>query len=297
VVKSSRNIIVVAGAGLSAASGIPTFRDGGGLWRKYKAMSLATPEAFAQDPSRVWQFYHMRREKARKAEPNAAHMAIAALSVKETLRQICPSAESFTLITQNVDGLSLRALDQLTNTLTSKKIFERVTPEPQSIIEMHGRVFDTLCVRCNHREPNHNSPICAALNGTEVIVERQEQEPDIPLSDLPRCTQPDCGGLLRPGVVWFGEAPCYLDEIDEIVQKADLAIVVGTSSTVFPAAGYASDVAENGGTVAVFNLDRSDGDSKADYLFLGPCAETIPQLLPGDQPWFDDILKVTSTTF
>jgi len=126
-------------------------------------------------------------------------MVIAALSVKETLRQICPSAESFTLVTQNIDGLSRRALDQLTSTLASKETLEEVTPEPQSIIEMHGRLFDTVCKRCRHREANHNSPICAALKGTEVVVEMQEQEPDIPLSDLPRCTQPDCGGLLRPG--------------------------------------------------------------------------------------------------
>jgi len=296
VVKSSRNVIVIAGAGLSAASGIPTFRDGGGLWRKYEAMSLATPEAFDHNPSRVWQFYHMRREKARKAEPNAAHMIIAALSVKETLRQICPSAEFFTLVTQNIDGLSRRALDRLTGTLASKEAFKEVTPEPQSIVEMHGRLFDTICKECDHTEGNHNHPICAALKGTEVIVERQEQEPAIPLSDLPRCTQPNCGGLLRPGVVWFGEVPHHLEEIDEIVQKADLAIVVGTSSTVYPAAGYASEVSENGGTVAVFNLDRSKGDSEADYLFLGPCAETLPQILAGDQPWLDDILKVTSNT-
>ena len=137
--------------------------------------------------------------RARKAEPNTAHTVIAALSVKETLRQICPSAESFTLVTQNVDGLSRRALDRLTDTLAAKEAFKEVTPEPQSIIEMHGRLFDTICTRCKHREANHDDPICAALKGTEVIVERQEQEPVIPLSDLPRCTQPDCGGLLRPG--------------------------------------------------------------------------------------------------
>ena len=126
-------------------------------------------------------------------------MLIAALSVKETLRQIFPSAESFNLVTQNVDGLSLRALDQLTSTLASKKTFEEVTPEPQSIIEMHGRLFETLCTQCGHREANRDSPICAALRGTDEIVERQGQELDIPLSDLPRCAQPDCGGLLRPG--------------------------------------------------------------------------------------------------
>ena len=124
---------------------------------------------------------------------------IAALSVKETLRQICPSAESFTLVTQNVDGLSLGALDQVTNTLASKKHFEEITPDAQSIIEMHGRVLDTFCTQCGHRETNRNSPICAALGSTEVIIEMQEQELDIPLSDLPRCTRSGCGGLLRPG--------------------------------------------------------------------------------------------------
>jgi len=128
-------------------------------------------------------------------------MVIAALSVKETLRQICPSAESFALVTQNIDGLSRRALDRLTDTLAANEAFKEVTPEPQSIIEMHGRLFDTICTQCDHLAPNHNNPICPALKGTEVIVERQEQEPVIPLSDLPRCTQPDCGGLLRPG--WY----------------------------------------------------------------------------------------------
>ena len=126
-------------------------------------------------------------------------MVIAALSVKETLRQICPSVESFTLVTQNIDGLSRRALDQLTGTLAANETFKEVTPEPQSIIEMHGRLFDTICKQCDHLKANHNHPICPALEGTDVIVERQEQEPVIPLSDLPRCTQPDCGGLLRPG--------------------------------------------------------------------------------------------------
>ena len=137
--------------------------------------------------------------RARKAEPNAAHMVLAALSVKETLRQICPNAESFTLVTQNIDGLSRRALDQLTNTLASKKIFGQITPDPQSIIEMHGRLLATLCDECNNHEANNDSPICPALKGTEIIVENREQEPDISISDLPRCTQPNCGNLLRPG--------------------------------------------------------------------------------------------------
>lgn len=127
---------------------------------------------------------------------------LASLSVKEGLRQICPNAESFTLITQNVDGLSRRALDQLASTLVSREIFSTVTPEPQSIIEMHGRLLATLCEECRHREANDDSPICPALEDTGVFVEKQEKEPDIPLSDLPRCTRSGCGGLLRPG--WDG---------------------------------------------------------------------------------------------
>jgi len=161
---------------------------------------------------------------------------------------------------------------------------------------MHGRLLATLCTECEHSEANDDSPICAALKGTEVIVEKQEQELEIPLSDLPRCTRPNCGGLLRPDVVWFGEVPYKLEEIDEIVRQADLAIVVGTSSTVYPAAGYASEVADNGGKTAVFNLDRSAGDRKANYLFLGPCSETLPQMLASDQSWFDDLLKIAPAT-
>lgn len=137
--------------------------------------------------------------RAQEAKPNAAHFVLAALSVEESLRRICPGAESFTLITQNVDGLSRRALDQVTSTLPSKEIFEKVTPKPESIIEMHGRILATLCGVCGHREANEDSPICAALKGTEVIVGKLEQGPDIPLSKLPRCSQPNCGGLLRPG--------------------------------------------------------------------------------------------------
>ena len=79
--------------------------------------------------------------------------------------------------------------------------------------------------------------------------------------------------------MWFGEMPVHLDEIDDLVDKADLCLVVGTSSTVYPAAGYAAMVQDNGGKVAVFNLDRSEGDEDADYLFLGPCEETLPEAL------------------
>ncbi|KZV87587.1 DHS-like NAD/FAD-binding domain-containing protein [Exidia glandulosa HHB12029] len=269
--RASKNIIAVCGAGLSAASGIPTFRGAGGLWRKYDAISLATPEAFAENPSRVWQFYHYRRESALKAEPNAAHYALGLLTQSDSRALLAPACANFKIITQNVDGLSPRAHTKL--------------PSPEqaaaSTIEMHGRIHDVICTSCEKTTFDASSPICPALAGTEAIVAtgHEEAEPQIEEADLPRCKEPGCDGLLRPGVVWFGERPHRLAEIDEYVERADLCLVVGTSSTVYPAASYAEEVKSHGGRVAVFNLDRSQGDGDADFLFLGPCEETLPRAL------------------
>ncbi|KAM6490679.1 DHS-like NAD/FAD-binding domain containing protein [Amanita muscaria] len=263
VLRKSRSIVAIAGAGLSAASGIPTFRGAGGLWRSHDAMSLATPQAFLDNPSRVWQFYHYRREKALRATRNAGHLALALLSVPEHLKAIAPAAR-FTLVTQNVDGLSVQA-------------FRIASPsrEPQ-LFEIHGHLFDTICTNCGDRKTNVDSPICPALAGTEEMVGNALE---ISLTDLPRCHK--CTGLLRPGVVWFDEIPHHLAEIGKIVDDADLALIVGTSSTVYPAAGYAYEVAEHGGTVAVFNIQRSEGDENAHFLFLGPCEKTLPHVLFG----------------
>lgn len=162
------------------------------------------------------------------------------------------------------------------------------------IVEMHGRLFDVQCTSCNHVEFNRSSPICEGLAGTEKLVEKNVMDPELPLDSLPRCSS--CGALARPGVVWFGEGIPNLNAIETIVEKADLCIVVGTASTVrihtvkcsiptdflyqvYPAAGFAAQVQENGGSVAVFNVDRSVGDNDAEFLFLGPCEELLPQAL------------------
>ncbi|KAH9045686.1 DHS-like NAD/FAD-binding domain-containing protein [Lactarius pseudohatsudake] len=274
LLSSSKHIVAVAGAGLSAASGIPTFRGAGGMWRKYDAMSLATYIAFLSDPSRVWQFYHYRREKALAAQPNAAHIALAKFSIESIRKEIAPDA-TFTLITQNVDGLSTRALEAVQSALPA----ESSPPSQPQILEMHGRVLDVLCTSqtCGHRVTDPTSPICSALGGTEELFESGVTEPIVDKADLPRCSQ--CGDLARPGVVWFGEHPHHIPDIDKLVDKATLCLVVGTSSTVYPAASYQRKVREQGGKVAVFNLERSQGDSDVDFLFLGPCEETIPQAL------------------
>lgn len=232
-------------------------------------MKLATPEAFSANPSRVWQFYHMRREVAMRANPNPAHMALANLCLPEYLRSLAPSAQ-FTLVTQNVDGLSTRALDMITQG-------RQTTEKLATIYEMHGRVLDTVCTRCSHRENDKRSPICEALGANADSAE----EVNIPLDQLPRCQQPQCGGLLRPGVVWFGEAPHQLEDIDKVIDEADLCLVVGTSATVYPAAGYAYAVSENGGKVAIFNteFDVEESMFEPEFLFLGPCEEHLPTLL------------------
>ncbi|KIM80664.1 hypothetical protein PILCRDRAFT_9477 [Piloderma croceum F 1598] len=158
---------------------------------------------------------------ALKAVPNAAHLALAVLSIPEHLKVVAPSATKFTLVTQNVDGLSARAFREACPTGGELPLFE-----------MHGRLFETVCTACKDRMANFDSPICPALGGTEELVEKYTKEPDIPLENLPRCQKPNCNGLLRPGVVWFDEIPHHLEEINKIVDEADLALVVGTSSVV-----------------------------------------------------------------
>ncbi|KAJ3563391.1 hypothetical protein NP233_g8973 [Leucocoprinus birnbaumii] len=290
VLKESKNIIVVAGAGLSAASGLSTFRGQGGYWRKFRATSLATPTAFKKNPSRVWQFYHYRRESALRVNPNRAHYALARFTSPDIRAPHCAPGSTFTLITQNVDGLSPKALKEVSSSVA----IPEATQEHPHIIEMHGRLFDISCTNCDHVVWNTTSPICPALAGTEKDLEGGDIEVDIPVDQLPRCDA--CGELARPGVVWFEEEPRDLDLIDSLVDAADLCLVVGTSSTVgcscdtyvaiadhrlkvYPAAGYAYAVREGGGKVAVFNLERTAGDEDSDFLFLGPCEETVPVAL------------------
>lgn len=166
--------------------------------------------------------------RALKAQPNNAHLALSAFSIPSIRHQISPSS-NFTLITQNVDGLSVRADREIASLYPEDQEQKRQEKQPR-IIEMHGRLFDVLCVQCRHVEFNDTSPICEALAGTEKLVERGTLDPVIAPEDLPRCSK--CGGLTRPGVVWFGERPHHMDVIDSLIEDADLCIVVGTSSTV-----------------------------------------------------------------
>ncbi|KAJ7348910.1 sirtuin [Mycena albidolilacea] len=278
---SSKNIIIVAGAGLSAASGIPTYRGAGGLWLNFDETKLAKPEAFKEDPSQVWQFYHPRRQMCLDAEPNAAHRALATFCLPETLARVAPSLDpkwpAPLLITQNMDALSSRVLSSFSS--ADKEVAEKC------IIEMHGCIFETRCTSCAHVQraytPTPSSDALAAAQASESPM-------NIPVEDLPRCGGPGCtsnrygrcGGLLRPNVVWFGEVPKHMGDIAMRMNWCDLLLLVGTSTTVHPAAGFAKTVKNRGGKVAVFNLERNDGVD-ADFTFVGKCEETLPQALTG----------------
>jgi NAD-dependent deacetylase len=182
-----KRVIVLTGAGISAESGIPTFRGAGGLWEKYKPEELATPQAFNKNPELVWRWYDYRRQKIAQAEPNRGH---------EILAELEKRWEGFYLITQNVDGLHQRA--------GSRKV-----------IELHGNIWKVRCTSCTYEGYNY----------------------EVPLRDIPpRC--PNCGGILRPGVVWFGEPLPYdaLNTAYSLSREADLFMVVGTSALVYPAA-------------------------------------------------------------
>lgn len=169
-----------------------------------------------------------------KAQPNAAHVALAKFTIPLFREQVSPGS-TFTLITQNVDELSRKALESVRSSLPAETIGDSLSdPEHPPLIEMHGSLFDLECTayECKHRETNYNSPLCPALAGTELIYEvgSKEREPDIPKEELPRCSK--CGSLQRPGMVWFGEVPYRVEEVMKLTEKADLILVVGTSSVV-----------------------------------------------------------------
>ncbi|KAF8068747.1 DHS-like NAD/FAD-binding domain-containing protein [Lyophyllum atratum] len=253
------------------------------MWRSLDATSLATPEAFKENPSLVWQFYHYRRRKALEAQPNMAHEILAKLAIPSLLKTVAPAAQSFTLITQNVDRLSKTAAHNLASELTRQNLGgSENRARKGSILEMHGKLFEVQCTKCAWRAEDFSNPLCHALGEAEEDIQNYtdagSKDHDIPLDQLPRC--PECQELARPGVVWFGEKPYHLDEINSLVYKADMCLVIGTSSTVHPAAGYAYRVQRRNGHVAVFNLDPSEKDEKADSVFRGRCEEVLPHVFP-----------------
>ncbi|KAK0936763.1 hypothetical protein LTR29_011626 [Friedmanniomyces endolithicus] len=288
--KKSTRVLALLGAGLSASSGLPTFRGAGGLWRTHDATSIATPEAFNADPSLVWQFYSYRRHSALQAQPNPAHFALAELARK---------MPGFQALSQNVDGLSPRA-----------------DHPPEHLQLLHGSLFDVRCTDrrgCGYSETNFTDPIVPALaiptsgidpssdearqaQSNQVHAKQQGKDldisdinvplPSVATHDLPIC--PKCQKhLLRPGVVWFGESlpKQVLDNVDDFVEAGaiDMIMVIGTSAKVYPAAGYTEVARSKGARVCVVNMDENDrpagGWKEGDWFFKGDAAVLVPMLL------------------
>ncbi|KAG6847861.1 hypothetical protein H0H93_005463 [Arthromyces matolae] len=251
--------------------------------RKDDPKKYATPEAFKEDPINLWKFYHRRRSEYLLAKPNLAHYALATLAHVPTLERIAPVSARPIHVTQNVDALALRVLESL----PASSEGEDQPPPAESLIEMHGDIFVTRCTSCQHLQRSYAPQLSAAL--AEIEKEQDSnQEPSLTIQQLPKCGGDSwqgsnrygrCGGLLRPEVVWFGEVPPRSGEISRKMSGCDMLLVVGTSSIVRPAADYAAQVKKNGGVVAIFNLGRSNGDEEADFLFLGPCEESLPDVL------------------
>jgi len=220
---------VLTGAGISAESGVPTFRGADGLWKNHRATDLATPQAFAADPELVWEFYNWRRGLIGKVTFNAAHQALV------TLEERVPA---FTLITQNVDGLHLLA-------------------GSRNVLEIHGNLWKVRCTRCGRI--------------------RLDRNPD--MGRRPVCEE--CGGLLRPHVVWFGESldPDLLGRAVEAARISQVMLVIGTSAVVQPAASLALEAKAAGARVAEINLEPTGQSGTMDYALHGKAGEIVPRLV------------------
>jgi NAD-dependent deacetylase len=227
-----QDIVILTGAGISAESGIDTFRGGGGLWEQHRVEDVATPAAFARDPDLVLRFYDMRRAAIQTKEPNAAHHALARLGRE------WPGC--VTVVTQNVDDLHERG-------------------GSRNVIHMHGEHLSAWCTACDAR---------SRWTG--------------PLLDRPPC--PVCvERALRPDIVWFGEIPYRMDEIQTALAQADLFVSIGTSGGVYPAAGFVRLAREWGAQTLELNLERSHGSSWFDETRLGPASEVVTA-------WVDELL-------
>lgn len=220
------SIVILTGAGISAESGVDTFRDKGGIWSKVDFNEVATPQGFARNPAKVHDFYNARRRGLATVEPNAAHFALARLERA--------FSGDFLLVTQNIDDLHERA--------GSKRL-----------VHMHGEIASALCERCG---------------------QRREWRADLS-TDTP-CPACQVAGGMRPDVVWFGEMPYRMDEIEAVLSVCDLFVSIGTSGNVYPAAGFVREARLAGAHTVELNLEPSDGVSFFAEAIHGRATEIVP---------------------
>ncbi|KAA2235500.1 NAD-dependent deacylase [Salinarimonas soli] len=231
------NIFVLTGAGVSAESGLGTFRDTGGIWAKFDPMQLATPEGFASDPRAVHAFYNLRRRNMIEAEPNEAHRALARLG-----RDLEAAGGRLFLCTQNIDDLH-----------------ERAGASP--VVHMHGELLKIRCEACGH----------VTQWPSDLTVE----------TPCPACAR---AGGMRPHVVWFGEMPLHMEEIGDALMAADLFVAIGTSGSVYPAAGFVAEARAAGIPTCEINLEPADNARLFDTGRYGPASEVVPA-------WVEEVLR------
>jgi NAD-dependent deacetylase len=241
-------ITVITGAGVSAASGVPTFRGADGLWKNFKPETLATPQAFARDPQLVWEWYDWRRQKIASCEPNAAHHVLAEWSRR---------FPHFTLITQNVDGLHESAFAKAPARRAAVATGRERTTE---IVRLHGSIWEVCCwERCIASPPRW-------------------RDETVPLQAVPPCC-PHCGGLIRPGVVWFGEPldPTVVERATAAAE-CDVFITIGTSSVVYPAAGFIDIARRSGAFTVEINPEATPATAAVDLVLRGGAEAILPQM-------------------
>ena len=229
---AKHHVVVLTGAGISADSGVATFRDAGGLWEGHRPEDVATPEAWERDRAMVWRFYQKRRAQMRTVHPNAAHHALASFAA-----QCAKGSVAFTLVTQNVDDLHSRAGSEA--------------------LHMHGELASLRCERCSVR-----------------VRDLDRVDP----SQFLACAA--CGhDALRPDIVWFGEIPFFLDEIDAAMRKCTCFVAIGTSGNVWPAAGLLGAARAAGASTWVQALEEPSNLDPRDRFVRGRAAEVVPSML------------------
>lgn len=238
----SARITVLTGAGVSAASGVPTFRGPDGLWKNFKPETLATAEAFGRDPSLVWEWYAWRRFRIAACEPNAAHHVLAEWSRR---------FPHFKLITQNVDGLHERAA-------ASAAAAAGQAPG-NDVIRLHGSIWEVSCWQGCSKSP-------------------RRWRDDTAFDNLPpHC--PHCGGLIRPGVVWFGET-LDTDVIGRAMSalECDVFMTIGTSAVVYPAAGFIEQARRHGAYTVEINPEATPATSTVNLALAGGAEVVLPEI-------------------
>ncbi|MFD0926515.1 SIR2 family NAD-dependent protein deacylase [Williamsia deligens] len=231
-VRDAGTVTVLTGAGMSAESGVPTFRDvQTGLWAKHDPMTLATPEAWERDPALVWAWYQRRRAMVQAVEPNAGHAALARWAVSADVR----------VVTQNVDDLHERA-------------------GSIDVVHVDGSLFACRC------------DTCGRSRDVDAV------EPDGERVDPPAC---DCGGRVRPGVVWFGEElpRNAFAEATKRAEACDVVILVGASGVVYPAAGLPHIARGAGATIVEINPQVTDLSDACDITVRSTAATSLPELV------------------